>query len=54
MVLQSDQKVSLHLMIYCNRQVYRDFLIILYNRVEHKSTLSEQNLELLSVKPEGM
>jgi len=29
--IQGDQKVSVHLMIYCNRQVHRDFLITLYN-----------------------
>jgi len=28
--IQDDQKVSLHLMMYCNRQVHRD-LITLYN-----------------------
>ena len=28
--VQSDQKVSVQLMIYCNRQVHRDFLITLY------------------------
>ena len=29
-VIQSDQKVSVHLMMYCNRKVHRDFLITLY------------------------
>jgi hypothetical protein len=28
--IQGDQKVSVHLMMYCNRQVHRDFLIALY------------------------
>jgi len=27
---QGNQKVSVHLMMYCNRQVHRDFLITLY------------------------
>jgi len=29
-ITQSDQKVSPHLMMSCNRQVHRDFLITLY------------------------
>jgi hypothetical protein len=29
--IQGDQKVSVHLVMYCNRQVHGDFLIILYN-----------------------
>jgi len=29
--MQGDQKVSVHLMMYCNPQVHRDFLITLYN-----------------------
>jgi hypothetical protein len=31
--IQSGQKVSVHLMLYCNRQVHRDFLITLYNTI---------------------
>jgi len=27
---QGDQKVSVHYILYCNHQVHRDFLIILY------------------------
>jgi len=29
-VIQGDQKVSVHLMMYCNCQVHRDVLITLY------------------------
>jgi hypothetical protein len=28
--VQGDQKVSVNLMMYCNRQVHKEFLITLY------------------------
>jgi hypothetical protein len=31
--VQCDQKVSVQLFLYCNRQVHRDFLITLYKDV---------------------
>jgi len=31
--IQGDQKVSVHLMIFCNCQVHRDFLITLYKNI---------------------
>jgi hypothetical protein len=36
---QGDQKVYVHLFLYCNRQVHRDFLITLYKRGNRSSEL---------------
>jgi len=33
--IQGDQKVSVHLTIYCNHLAYRDFLITLYKELYH-------------------
>jgi len=30
LIIQGDQKVSVHLMMYCNHQFHIDFLITLY------------------------
>ena len=33
--IKSDQKVSVHQLLYCNHQVHRDFLITLYLTLSH-------------------
>jgi len=54
MDIQGDQKVSVHLMMYCNRQVHRDFLITLYKYIHPpkfslKVALKSRNMWLKDV-----
>jgi len=42
--IQGDQKVSVHLFLYCNHQVHRDFLITLYYAKSNLRIVEMQSL----------